>query len=139
MDRNGPGAHWVSWTPYMHALLRIVTGFLFIWPGSMKLFGFPMAPPSGEKLSLLSQLGFGGLLEFAGGILITLGLFTRPVAFILSGEMAVAYWQFHAPRGAWPIANGGTNAIMFCFVFLYLSAAGAGPWSMDVRRNHGGA
>lgn len=125
---------WTSWSPNMHALLRIVTGFLFIWPGSMNLFGYPEAMPGGLKFELMSQMGIGGVLEFFGGILIMTGLFTRPVAFILSGEMAVAYWQFHAPNGPWPILNGGGDAALYCFVFLWLSAAGAGPWSLDALR-----
>ncbi len=134
MSTPSLAARWQSCTPYLHALLRIVTGFLFIWPGSMKLFGFPMAMPGGMKLELLSQVGIGGVLEFFGGILIMSGLFTRPVAFLLSGEMAVAYWQFHAPKGPWPIMNGGGEAAIYCFIFLWLSAAGAGPWSLDAAR-----
>lgn len=135
MNTNGIASRWTSWAPQMQALLRMVTGFLFIWPGSMILFGYPMGMPGGMKLVLLSQTGIGGVLEFFGGILIVLGLFTRPVAFILSGEMAVAYWQFHAPKGPWPILNGGTDAAIFCFVFLYLSSAGAGAWSLDALRD----
>src|SRR5256714_10313286 len=90
----------------------------------------------GMKPALMSQPGIGGILEFFGGILIMLGLFTRPVAFILSGMMAVAYWQFHAPQGAWPIQNQGMPAVLFCFIFLYMAAQGAGDWSLDalVRR-----
>lgn len=125
---------WSSWSSQMHALLRIVAGFLFIWPGSMKLFSYPMGMPGGMKLELMSQIGIGGVLEFFGGILIMLGLFTRPVAFLLCGEMAVAYWQFHAPKGFLPIVNGGTDAALYCFIFLYLSAAGAGAWSLDSAR-----
>lgn len=125
---------WRSWTPYTHAALRIVSGFLFIWPGCMKLFAYPMSMPGGGTARLLSQVGVGGVLEFFGGILVLLGCFTRPVAFILSGEMAVGYWQFHSPKGFLPIVNGGTDAVIFCFVFLYLSAAGAGPWSVDAAR-----
>ncbi len=122
---------WRSWTPYLQALLRIVTGFLFIWPGSMKLFAYPMAMPGGMRAPLLSQIGIGGVLEFFGGILMCLGLGTRITAFILSGEMAVAYWQFHAPKGFMPMLNGGEEAALYCFVFLFFSAAGAGPWSVD--------
>ena len=138
MRANLP-TRWASWSPQMHAILRIVTGFLFIWPGSMKLFGFPIAMPGGIKLELLSQIGIGGVMEFIGGILILFGLFTRPVAFLLCGEMAVAYWQFHAPKGFWPIVNGGTDAAIYCFIFLYLSSAGAGPWSLDAARRKGSA
>ena len=118
----------------MQSLLRMITGFLFIWPGAMKLFAFPASMPGGGTVQLMSQMGVGGVLEMGGGILILLGLFTRPVAFILAGEMAVAYWQFHAPKGFWPIVNGGTDAAIFCFVFLFLSTAGAGPWGLDARR-----
>jgi putative oxidoreductase len=89
---------------------------------------------------LLSQTGIGGILEFFGGIMIVLGLFTRPVAFILSGMMAVAYWQFHAPLGRWPVQNQGMPAVLFCFIFLYMTAQGAGDWSLDalIRRRRGG-
>jgi putative oxidoreductase len=97
--------------------------------------------PGGEKVRLLSQTGIGGVLEFFGGILIMLGLFTRPVAFILSGMMAVAYWQFHFPMGRWPVQNQGMPAVLFCFIFLYMAARGAGEWSLDalIRRRLQGA
>lgn len=134
MSTVGITSRWSSWAPQLQALLRMVAGFLFMWPGSTILFGYPMSMPDGTKLVLLSQIGIGGVLEFFGGILIVLGLFTRPVAFILAGEMAVAYWQFHAPKGPWPILNGGTDAAIFCFVFLFLSSAGAGAWSLDSWR-----
>jgi putative oxidoreductase len=84
----------------------------------------------------MSQTGVGGILEFVGGIAIMLGLVTRPVAFILSGEMAVAYWQFHAPHGLWPIQNDGVPAVLFCFIFLYIAAQGAGGWSLDAWLQH---
>lgn len=84
--------------------------------------------------SYFSQIGFGAALEALGGIFILIGLFTRPVAFILAGEMAVAYFQFHYPNGFWPVANGGVSAALYCFVWLYFSAAGAGPWSLDAKR-----
>ena len=101
----------------------------------MKLFAFPAGmPPDGSTAPLLSQIGIGGLLEVVGGALLLVGLFTRPVAFILSGMMAVAYFQFHQPQGFWPVMNGGIPAILYCFVWLYFSAAGAGPWSLDARR-----
>jgi putative oxidoreductase len=89
----------------------------------------------------MSELGIGGGLEFLGGLAILLGLFTRPVAFILSGEMAVAYWQFHAPNGLWPVQNQGMPAILFCFIYLYLAARGGGDWSLDalLRRQRGAA
>jgi len=126
---------WISWAPRFLSILRIVCGLLFIPLGTMKIFAWPMGmPPDNSTAQLLSQTGIGGMLEVVGGALILLGLFTRPVAFILSGEMAVAYWQFHAPMGFWPMVNQGQPAILFCFIFLYLSAAGAGPWSLDALR-----
>ena len=126
---------WISWAPQFRSILRIVCGLLFLPIGSMKLFAWPMGmPPNNATAPLLSQMGVGGVLEVVGGTLILLGLFTRPVAFILSGEMAVAYWQFHAPTGFWPMMNQGQPAILFCFIYLYFSAAGAGPWSIDALR-----
>ena len=107
-------------------LLRVVAGFLFIQTGGVILFGWFGGMPGGAKVPLLSQTGIGGVLEFFGGILIMLGLFTRPVAFILSGMMAVAYWQFHFPNGHWPVQNQGMPAVLFCFIFLYMAAQGAG-------------
>jgi putative oxidoreductase len=118
-------------------LLRFVAGLLFCQSGGLILFGwFGGMPGQPSPPPLLSQTGIGGVLEFFGGILIMLGLFTRPVAFILSGMMAVAYWQFHAPQGAWPVQNEGMPAVLFCFIFLYMAAQGAGDWSLDalVRR-----
>ena len=122
-------------------LLRVVAGLLFLQAGGMKLFGWFGGMPGGRVLSLMSQIGIGGVLEFFGGLAVMLGLFTRPVAFILSGEMAVAYWQFHAPGGAWPIQNHGEPAVLLCFIFLYISAQGGGEWSVDalLRRNRADA
>jgi putative oxidoreductase len=122
-------------------LLRVVTGFLFCLFGGLILFGwFGGIPGQPGRPPLLSQTGIGGVLEFFGGMAIMLGLFTRPVAFILSGMMAVAYWQFHAPSGRWPVQNQGVPAIMFCFVFLYMAAKGGGERSLDAlirrRRSH---
>src|SRR5881409_489697 len=116
-------------------LLRVVAGLLFMQAGGMKLFGwFGGLPremfPTGTA-PLMTQTGIGGVLEFFGGIAMMLGLLTRPLAFILSGEMAVAYFQFHQPNGAWPIQNHGEPAVLFCFLFLYFAAHGAGAWSMD--------
>ena len=115
-------------------LLRVVTGLLFFHAGALKLFGWfggmPGQPP-GATAPLMTQVGIGGLLEVFGGIAIMLGLLTRPVAFVLAGEMAVAYWQFHAPNGLWPIVNQGQQAVLFCFLFLYMSAKGGGDWSLD--------
>ena len=128
-------AKWPNLAPQILSLLRIVAAFMFILPGTMKLFAFPIGmPPDGSTAKLLTQVGIGGLLEAFGGALLLLGLFTRPVAFILSGEMAVAYFQFHAPQSFWPIVNNGINAALYCFVWLYFSAAGAGPWSLDAKR-----
>jgi len=115
-----------------YLLLRVVAGLVFFEVGSMKLFGwFGGLPPGGGTAPLLTEIGVAGILEVFGGIAIMLGLFTRPVAFILSGEMAVAYWQFHAPHGFWPIQNHGEPAVLFCFIFLYMAAQGAGDWSLD--------
>ena len=118
------------WAPRLLAVLRIVTALIFMAHGTQKLLGFP-APPANGMPPLFSLLGFGGVLELVGGLLILLGLFTRPVAFVLAGEMAVAYWMFHAPRNFYPTLNGGDAAILYCFVFLYLVAAGPGSWSID--------
>ncbi|HRN83212.1 MAG TPA: DoxX family protein [Pseudolabrys sp.] len=131
------------YAPYGLALLRIVTALLFIEHGTQKLFGFPAmqataqgAPSGGLSLIML----IGGLLEVGGGAAILIGLFTRPVAFILAGEMAVAYWFMHVPMGGFfPINNGGDSAILFCFVFLYLVVAGPGAWSVDVALKREGA
>ncbi len=126
---------WQTWTPYLHSLLRIVAAFMFLQAGTMKLFAWPMGmPPDGGTAKLLSQIGIGGLFELVGGGLMLIGLWTRPVAFLLAGEMAVAYWQFHAPQGFYPTMNGGVSAALYCFVWLYFSAAGAGPWSVDFLR-----
>ena len=125
-------ARWRSFSPYLLSILRIVAAFLFVQVGSAKLFGFP-APvmPGGGTAPLLSQVGIAGALEVFGGGLLLLGLFTRPVAFLLSGEMAFAYFIGHAGNGFWPVLNGGTDAAFYCFLFLFFSAAGAGPWSLD--------
>lgn len=124
-----------TWAPPLLSLLRIVTGLIFLAHGAQKHFGFPVPPGNGFPPAF-SQLWIGGLFELVGGGLIVLGLFTRPVAFVLSGMMAVAYFQFHAAtRGFYPIVNGGDAAILYCFVFLYLAAAGAGPWSIDAMTN----
>lgn len=133
-------ARWPTWAPYLRSLLRIVAASMFLLAGTMKLFAFPIGmPPNGGTAPLLSQFGFAGLLEGIGGALLLVGLFTRPVAFVLAGEMAVAYFQVHAPRSFWPIVNGGVDAALYCFVWLYLSAAGAGPWSLDALRGRTGS
>ncbi|HWA71733.1 MAG TPA: DoxX family protein [Polyangiaceae bacterium] len=126
---------WAGYEPYLRSVLRIVAAFLFMLAGTTKLFAFPVGmPPNGGTASLLSQIGVGGLLEVVGGLLLLVGLYTRPVAFVLSGEMAVAYFQFHQPKAFWPVVNGGVAAVLYCFVWLYFSAAGAGPWSIDAKR-----
>lgn len=121
---------YASWTPRLLSVLRIITGFLFIAHGAQKLFGF-LAPPGAPSPPLLSMGGVAGILEFFGGLLFLVGLFTRPVAFILSGLMAVAYFMAHAPGGFWPLQNKGELAVLYCFVFLFFSAAGGGEWSLD--------
>ena len=129
------------WPSRMLSVFRIVAGVLFITFGTLKVFGYPPGPPGMPPFDPMTQMGIGGLLETLGGTLIVLGLFTRPVAFILSGEMAVAYFQFHYPQSFFPTTNMGTPAIMYSFFFLYLVFAGAGVWSVDAllaaRRNGG--
>lgn len=123
---------WKSYAPYLASILRIVAAILFMMSGTMKIFAYPMGvPPDGGTVPLLSQAGIGGILEVIGGALLVVGLFTRPVAFIVAGEMAVAYFQFHQPEGFWPIINGGTDAVLYCILWLYFSAAGGGKWSVD--------
>jgi putative oxidoreductase len=121
-----------AWAPRMLSVLRIVTGLQFLEHGTQKLFAFPTR--NGPMPDLTSLSGVQGCLELVGGLLILLGLFTRPVAFILAGDMAVAYFMAHYPRNFFPVLNGGDAAILFSFVFLYLSVAGAGPWSLDAKR-----
>lgn len=116
------------------ALMRIVTGLLFLSHGIVKLFGFPVGAQPGQ-VPLVGLYGLAGVLELAGGLLVLIGLFTRPVAFILAGEMAVAYFMAHLPQNVFPVLNGGELAIMFCFNFLFLSASGAGSWSVDAKQS----
>lgn len=119
-----------TWTPRLLSLTRIVLGFTFAAHGSQKLFAFPYV--EGRKaVELASLMGFAGVLELVGGILFLVGLFTRPVAFLLSGTMAVAYFKAHASSGFWPIVNQGELAVVYCWIFLYFAAAGGGPWSLD--------
>jgi putative oxidoreductase len=120
------------WAPRALALLRIVTAILFMEHGGQKLLGFP--PSDHGTPELLSLLGAAGILELVGGFLVLIGLFTRPVAFVLSGEMAVAYWMVHAPKSIYPALNGGDAAILYCFIFLYLVFAGPGAFSVDGAR-----
>jgi putative oxidoreductase len=110
--------------------MRVVAAFLFMQHGTQKLLVYPSAQP-GEPVPLMSLAGAAGALELVGGLLLLLGLMTRPVALILAGEMAVAYFLRHAPQGFWPLLNRGELAALYCFVFLYLAAAGGGPWSLD--------
>jgi putative oxidoreductase len=117
----------------MLSVLRIVVGVFFMLHGTMKFFGFPPLPGGAvmPPFGLLSQLGIAAILETFGGLAILLGLFTRPIAFLLAGEMAVAYFQVHFPQGFWPASNGGEPAALFCFIFLYFAFAGGGEWSID--------
>ena len=119
-----------AWRPRALSVLRIVTGLMIIQHGMAKLLGFPVVA-SFANLSPFSLIGAAGFIELIGGALLILGLLTQPAAFIISGEMAVAYFMVHAPKGFFPLLNGGTLAIMYCFTCLYLSTAGAGPWSVD--------
>ena len=119
-----------DWAGYARALVRVVLGLLFAEHGFQKLFGL-FGGMGGHTAPVWSQLWVAGVLETLGGTLIVLGLFTRPVAFLLCGEMAVAYFQMHFPHGFWPIQNHGEPAVLYCFLFLYLCAAGGGPISFD--------
>jgi putative oxidoreductase len=124
--------NWRPAAPYLLSTLRIIVAFMFFQVGSAKVFAFPAAVmPGGGTAALWSLAWIAGMLEVVGGALLLAGLFTRPVAFILSGEMAFAYFLGHAPQGFWPVLNGGQPAIFYCFFFLYLAAAGGGPWSLD--------
>ncbi len=123
------------YSPYALGLLRIVTALIFIAHGTQKLFGFPIPPMGGNFPPMFSLFWVAGVLELVGGLLILVGFQTRIIAFILSGQMAFAYWLGHAPRGPWPVGNGGDAAILYCFVFLYLFFAGAGAFSIDNRKS----
>lgn len=120
------------WSPRLLSVLRIVTALLFMTHGTAKLFQMPHQAMF-DSLQIMSLMGLQGVLEAGGGLLLLLGVFSRPVAFVLSGDMAVAYFMAHAPKSVLPILNGGDLAVLFCFVFLYLSVAGPGPWSIDAR------
>ena len=123
---------WRAWAPPLLSVLRIVAAFLFVQYGTGKLFAWPHAlMPNGGTVPLTTLPGIAGALEAGGGLLLLVGLFTRPVAFVLSGEMAFAYFLGHAPHGFWPVFNQGAPAVFFCFLWLYVSAAGPGPWSLD--------
>ena len=124
-------ATFAAWRPRALALLRIVAGLLFLEHGLAKLIGFPVPGPA----ELPPLLVVAGIIEALGGLLVTIGLFTRVAAFIMSGEMAIAYFMAHLPQGFWPLANHGEGAILYCFIFLYLAVAGAGAWSVDGLRH----
>ena len=137
MSVNSLAGGWMSCAPYFLSILRIIAAFLFIQFGGAKILGWPASVmPGGGTAPLASQAGIAGLLELCGGALLLVGLFTRPVAFVMSGLMAFAYFIGHAGGGFWPVLNGGAPAVIFCFVWLYISAAGGGPWSLDalIRR-----
>ena len=135
MTEPNLGTRWSNWAPTLHSVLRIVAAFMFVLAGTSKLFAFPVGmPPNGATATFGTQIWIGGVLETFGGELLLVGLFTRPVAFLLAGEMAVAYFQFHAPNSFWPTVNGGVSAVLYCFLWLYFSAAGPGPWSVDAMR-----
>ena len=126
---------WLSrYEPQLHAILRIVTGLLFMHHGTQKFLSFPPGEAAGIGWAFDSPGAYAGVIELIAGFLVAIGLFTRPAAFIASGTMAVAYWIAHAPQNFFPVNNGGDAAILYCFVFLYLAAAGAGPWSVDNAR-----
>jgi putative oxidoreductase len=132
---SSPVERWRGWAPRFLSILRIIAGAFFVLYGTTKLFGWP-APvmPDGGTAPLASLAGAAGAIELVGGAFMLLGLFSRPVAFILAGEMAVAYFYGHARQGFWPVLNGGVDAVIYCFLWLYISAAGPGPWSLDARR-----
>jgi putative oxidoreductase len=139
VNDSGLVSRWRSWTPYLLGILRIVAAFLFMQFGTAKIFAFPAAiMPDGGTAPLGSLAGIAGILETFGGLLLLVGLFTRPVSFLLSGEMAVAYFYGHAPQGFWPVLNQGTPAALYCFLFLYFTAAGPGAWSIDALRRRSG-
>ena len=123
-----------TWEPRMLSVLRIMAGLLFMQHGLNKIFGFPPSPNPHPYVLMTLVPGLAGILEATGGLLVTVGLFTRIAAFILSGEMAFAYFMSHAPRGFFPYANGGSLAVLYCFVFFYLAFAGGGPWALDRMR-----
>jgi len=127
------------WAPRALALLRIVAAFLFMEHGAQKLLGFPPGPVDRPMPEMFSLLWFAGTLELVGGFFVLIGLFTRPVAFLLSGEMAFAYWMAHAPHSFYPALNGGDAAILYCFIFLYLAVAGPGALSIDGARGKAAA
>jgi putative oxidoreductase len=125
--------HLATYAPYLYALMRIIIGLLFACHGAQKLFGVlgGVGGEPGATVALFSLRGLAGVIEFAGGLLMAFGWFTRVAAFIASGQMASAYFMAHAPRGFWPLQNGGELAVVYCFLFLYMAAHGSGTWSLD--------
>ncbi len=124
------------WAPQLQSTLRIVAAFLFMAHGAQKLFAFPVTEPR-IPVALMSLAGLAGVLEAFGGLLLLMGLFTRPVAFLLAGQMAAAYFMSHALQNFWPLLNRGELAVLFCFIWLFIAAAGPGPWSIDALRARG--
>jgi len=133
MQRQSLSQRLDSWTPVMLSVLRIVAGLLFLEHGTMKILGFPLGPANQTLVAAGSMFWFAGLLELVGGPLLCMGLFTRPVAFLLSGQMAFAYFLTHARHSPFPAANEGDAAILYCFLFLFFVFSGPGPWSVDAR------
>ncbi len=127
-----------AWAPRLLSLLRIVSGLIFLEHGTQKFLSFPAGEMAGSGLAFNHPGHYAGIVELVCGLLIALGLFTRPAAFLASGTMAVAYWYAHAPQNVFPVNNMGDAAILYCFIFLYLAAAGPGPWSLDASLNRGG-
>lgn len=136
---SGAPAFLSDWAPRLLSVLRIMAALLYMAHGTQKLLGFPAMPGGRPMPELLTLQGVSGILELVLGVLLVLGLFTRPAAFVASGHMAFAYFIGHAPRNFFPALNGGDAAILFCFVFLYIAAAGPGPWSLDAARTGRGA
>jgi putative oxidoreductase len=124
-------SHFESASEIAYFILRVVSGFLMMQSGAVILFGWFGGMPGGAKVQLMTQSGIGGIIEFGCAVLVLIGLFTRPAALLLSGTMAVAYFQFHQPHATWPLQNQGLPAVLFSFIFLYIAAAGAGRWSVD--------
>jgi len=129
-----PASLATDWAPRMLSVLRIVAALMFLEHGLGKLVGFPAWPTPHGGPAMFTLLWFSAVIEALGGLLLALGLFTRPAAFVMSGEMAVGYFISHAPRGFFPMLNGGDAAVLFCFVFFYIFVAGGGPWSIDAVR-----
>ena len=137
-NMSGSGGFRAQWAPRLRSVLRIVAAFLFMAHGTAKLFGFPAAPGEPARtVALMSVPGAAGVIELVAGALLLLGLFTVLAAFVASGEMASAYFMAHAPHGVWPLLNHGELAVVYCFVWLYIWAAGPGPWSIDALRSRG--